>query len=260
MSSNIPIILVFEPRAILAGRTRDWSQFTQVGNCLIPQTVMEELEFLTNRAVEPQEEQIAREFLRFLPDSTWEVDNSQQSHPSFTKKDGENLSKSARLQIAILESVYGIAVENPDKLVVFVANQSNLRENIDNLEQNNLTSLPLTQFIQWLRTKQNPVNITLKLQKFDSLKNTSIPAKTSKKTVNQSSQSILNSKSLYESSYQPQAKVKKSKTNPLAPIISSILALGSFIVIGGLAWYFIQPSSFREFWQKTGLPSLPVKK
>jgi hypothetical protein len=159
--SDISIILVFEPRAILAGRIRDWSQFEQIGTCIIPPIVLEELEFLKNRAVEAEEEKIAREFSRFLPDSNWQISNSLVSHPNFRAKDSENLSKSARLQIAILESVYGIAKDNCHSLVVFVSNQSSLRNQI-----------------------------------------------------------------------------------------------GSLIIMGGIAWYFLQPVSFQQFWQKTGLPSL----
>lgn len=56
MSPDNSIILVFEPRVILAGRTLEWSQFHQLGTCLIPQIVLEELEFLTNRVVYPEEE------------------------------------------------------------------------------------------------------------------------------------------------------------------------------------------------------------
>lgn len=252
-------ILVFEPRAILAGSTRDWSQFQQVGNCIIPQIVAEELEFLTNRAVNAEEEKIAREFSRFLPDSGWQVNSTQNNHPSFSKKEGENLSKSARLQLAIAESVYGIATENPDKLVIFVSNQANLRTEIDNLQENNLTTLPLTQLIQWIRTQQKPVNVSEKLQNLNpSNQNNFQPSsiKSNTQTKNQkTTQSNISNKSLYKSSYEPKAKVKQ-KSNPLASIIPSILALAGFVIVGGLVWSVVQPTSFQQFWQKMGLPSL----
>ncbi len=252
-------ILVFEPTAILAGRTRDWTQFQQLGDCVIPQIVKEELEFLTKRAIEPQEEEISREFFRFLPDSGWQVNSTQNNHPSFTKKAGEELSKSARLQLAIAQSVYGIATENPNDLVILISNKANLRTEIDNLEENNLTTLTLANFIQWLRTQQKPINISQKLAQL----NTSNPEKKVKtSTVKSNSQtqnkatkkSNTNNKSLYDSSYQPKAKVKK-KNNPLASIIPSILALAGFIVVGGLIWSVVEPNSFQQFWQKTGLPS-----
>ena len=264
MSSDTSIILVFEPRAILAGRTRDWSQFRQIGTCLIPQIVLEELEFLTKRAVEPEEERTAREFLRFFPDSAWQINNSRQSHPSFSHKDGAHQSKSARLQLALVESIYGIATDNPDKLVVLVSNQGNLRNQLEKIEQNNLATLPLTQFIQWLRTQQKPVNISQKLQDLNSSNGTSnsissLAQKTSpnaKKTQKTSPTSA--SKSLYQSTYKPQAKVK-AQSNSVASIFSTIIALSSVIVVGGLVWYLVQPKSFQQFWQKTNLPSLPSR-
>ncbi len=258
MSPDNSIILVFEPRAILAGRTRDWSQFHKLGTCLIPQVVLEELEFLTNRAVEPEEEKIAREFCRFFPESGWQVSNYQNTHPSFQHKQGENMSKSAGLQMAISESVYGIATDNLDQLVVLVANQSNLRNDIDNIGQDNLTTLPLTRFIQWLRTQQKPVNVSQKLQNFNCSGNNSTPVTGITNSPKKKYTSSTN-KSSSQSSSGASAKVKKKKSNPLTPIISTILALGGFVVVGSLVWYMVQPNSFQQFWQKTGLPSLPSK-
>lgn len=254
MSPDNSIILVFEPRAILAGRTRDWSQFHKLGTCLIPQVVLEELEFLTKRAVEPEVEKAAREFCRFFPDSAWQVSNYQNTHPSFQHKQGENMSKSARLQMAIAEAVYGIATDNSDKLVVLVANQTNLRTEIDNIGQDNLTTLPLTQFIQWLRTQQKPVNVSQKLQKFNCSDNNSTPVTGITNSPKKKSTSSTN-KSSSQSSSGASAKVKKKKSNPLTPIISTLLAFGSLIVVSGLVWYMVQPTSFQQFWQKTGLPS-----
>ena len=264
MSLDTSIILVFELRAILAGRTRDWTQFSQIGTCLIPQLVLEELEFLTKRAVEPEEERIAREFLRFFPDSGWQVHHSRQTHPALSNKDGAHQSKSARLQLALAESIYSIATDNLDQLVVLVSNQGNLRNELEKIAQNNLATLPLAQLIQWLRTQQKPVNISQKLEDFNSNhgnshNNSSLAKKTSsstKKTQKTSPSSA--SKSPYQSTYKPQAKVQP-KTNSLASIFSTVVALSSIIVVGGVSWYLLQPKSFQQFWQKTNLPSLPSR-
>ena len=252
MSQNKSIIIIFEPRAILAGSTRDWSQFSQLGVCYLPQIVLEELEFLTKRAISDAEEKTAREFFRFFPDSGWQVSQGMTHHDSLTNQDGDSLSKNARLQQAIAESTYYISLENPSKLVVFVGNNQNLREEIENLGQDNLVTLTLTQFIQWLRTQQKPLNVA---QKIASMGNGSIT--TPKPPISGSNNN--KEEVTLSSTYQTKAKVK-AKNNTPNTIISGLLALSAFGFVILTGWYFLQPQSFQQFWQKTGLPSLNQQK
>lgn len=247
MSQDISIIIVFEPRVILEGVTRDWSQFSQLGTCYIPQIVLEELEFLTKRAVSEKEEKTAREFFRFFPNSGWQVTQGMTHHDALTVMEGENLSKNARLQVAIAESVYYLTLENTNKLVVLVTNQQNLRQEVENLAQDNLVSLTLAQFTQWLRTKQKPMNVSQKIAGFSNGKiSTPISSPPPVKNASGNNGNVVSSTS---ASYQPKARVK-SQNNPIGTIISGLLALGALTVTGMIAWYFIQPQSFQEFWQK----------
>lgn len=250
MSQDIPIIIVFELRTILEGSTRDWNQFSQLGVCYIPQVVLEELEFLTKRAVSETEEKIAREFLRFFPDSGWQVTQGMTHHDALTMMEGENLSKNARLQLVIAESVYDLSLENVNKLVVLVTNQQKLREEVENLAQNNLVSLTLAQFTQWLRTKQKPINVSQKMASFSNGKISHEVESSPVKTNTNSKTPSINAQS-----YQPKAKIKP-KNNTFNTIISGFLAVGGLTITVMIAWYFIQPQSFQQFWQKTGLPSL----
>jgi hypothetical protein len=251
------ILLVFDLSAILAGRTRDWSQFNSVGSCFIPQVVMEEIEFLTQRSSDPEEEKIAREFTRFLPDSNWEISQSIAEHPSLTPPDGKNLSKNARLQLAVAQCVYGMTQENTASIVVMVSNQGNLRTQLENLKVNNLCTLTSAQFIQWLRTNQRPLNITQAIQKqsvggwspTSQSPNPQIdrPKQGSTKTGSSSSQS---------QSRTPRYSTSVKKANPISGLINSILALVAFTAVGCSIWYFAQPKSFNQFWQKLGLPPI----
>lgn len=252
MSQDISIIIVFELRTILAGTTRDWSQFSELGICYIPQVVLEELEFLTKRAISEVEEKTAREFMRFFPDSGWQVTQGMTHHDALTVMEGENLSKNARLQLVMAESVYYLSLENVNKLVVLVTNQQNLREEIDNLAQDNLVSLTLAQFIQWLRTKQKPINVS---QKIASFSNGKISHREESSPIKTNANSNGKTTSISAQSYQPKAKIKP-KNNTFNTIISGFLAIGGLTITVMIAWYFIQPQSFQQFWQKTGLPSL----
>ena len=246
MTQDISIILVFELRSILAGKTRDWNEFNTVGSCLIPQLIIEELDYLTKRATNPDDEKTAREFMRFFPDSGWQTSMITSPHASLSASEGENMSKNARLQLATAESVSAIALSNSDKLIVFVANNNNLKNQIEELNISNLSTLTLTQFTQWIRTKQLPINVSQKKSSLSSNNKeilTSTPTAKPKKSSNQRAYT-----------YQSRAKVKK-KENPLSFIIPSVLTVAGVLFVGILSWYLVQPDSFNQFLEKIGIPS-----
>lgn len=240
MGLDISIILAFEQTTILAGREKEWSQYQSLGSCYLPQVVLEELEFLTQRAVLPEEEQTARAFARFFPNSGWQIHQGMTAHQALQPLAGENLSKNVRLQSAIAQSIYDLSINNPDKLVVFICNQGNLRQNLDKIKPRNFTSLTLAQFNQWLRTKEKPATVT---QIIEQLTNPSdSPSFTSSNYPHKQKKTSPTSL--------PRTKKTSSKTNPLSTIISSLLALGALTVAVMLSWYLIQPDSFQKFWQQ----------
>jgi hypothetical protein len=260
MSKEIDIVIIFDPSAILASRTRDWSLFDQIGTCFIPQVVMDEINFLCKRASEPDEEKTAREFTRFIVDSTWELTEKLAEHPSLNPPSDEDLSKNAWLQQAISQSMYALALENQNKLVICISNKQTLRNNLDELKLKNLCTLPLAQFIQWIRTKQVPLNINQQKQKMmgKEISKTVSSSPTSNstfatKTTNKSSNSTLNNHNFQAKN---NARIPK-KSNFIGHLISYIFAFLGFTLVGLFIWNFTQPDSFNKFWEKTGLPSLP---
>jgi hypothetical protein len=245
------VLLVFDLTAILAGRTRDWHEFDSLGFCFIPQVVREEINFLNQRASTLEEEKTAREFTRFLAHSSWQIAQSIAEHPSLITSEGNSLSKNARLRLAIAQCVYGMAQENPTSLVVMVSNQANLRSQIENLSLNNLVTLTLAQFLQWLRTKRIPLNISQKISRINR-KNTSSGFKINPKYFS-SPTSLASAKT---QSRIPRYSTSLKKPNPISSLMYSILALVAFTVVGFSVWYLIQPKSFHQFWHQLDLPSL----
>ncbi len=247
MSSDTSIILVFEPTVILQGREKEWQLYKNLGNCYLPEVVSEELEFLTKRSVLPEEEKIAREFIRFFPNSRWQIHHGMTSHQSWIAFGGESMSKNARLQNAIAQSVYDLTINNPEALVVLVSNKQNLRQDLEKIKKNNFASLTLAQFNQWLRTKQKPTIITNKLSQLmgnsDSDK-TGVKSSNAQKNVNKLSKT--NPNQVRPSSGKRQ---KSTPTNIFSTITSAILTLGAIAFVGFLSWYWLEPESFQEFWE-----------
>lgn len=256
MAQDLSIILVFDLKAILAGSTRDWNQFSELGKCYLPQVVLEELEFLTMRAVTDTEEKTAREFFRFLENSDWFISQGVTNHELLSSKEGENLSKNARLQLAIEQSAYYLTLEHPQSLVVVVSNQQTLREELENLGEDNLVTLTLPQFMQWLRTKQKPIKVTQKIASLGNGSMAKAPLEEDDRPINgkrsNSSPNIASS---------PQkAKVKPPQNNIATTIFAGFSTIFSLIIVGLFGWYLGDPQSFQKFWQENKLPFLNQQK
>lgn len=261
MSKEIDILIIFDLSAILASHTRDWTIFDQIGTCIIPQIVMDEIDFLCKRASNPDEEKTSREFTRFIVDSTWDITEILADHPSLNSSHNEDLSKNSHLQESIAKSIYGLALEKEKKLIVSVSNKQTLRNNLDSLKQKNLCTLPLSQFIQWIRTKQIPVNVNQQIQIMTGKQVSQTQSNSSSTSNSQSFQNNNRQSSVSASNnnqYQSRNKFKTAKkSNFIGNLISYLFALIGFSLVGLLIWNIAQPESFNKFWEKTGLPSLP---
>ena len=164
MSSSFPVRLIFDVSAIVAGKTREWQEFSQMGTCILPQAVWSELEFLCDRASEPGTEKIAREFTRFYPESGWQVSSLKASHASLPSAKGEDLSKQARLTLAVAKCVYGVAETYPNDLVILISNQQPLINQVKSLTVPNLCGITVAALLQWSRTQQRPASVTAQMQ------------------------------------------------------------------------------------------------
>lgn len=164
MTEELATVLLIDISAIMAGRTLEWQEYWRVGQCYLPQVVYEEIQFFCNRAPDPNQEQTAREFMRFFPSSGWTLATAHATHPNLTPPSGQAISKRARLALATAQCVYGLSQEQPDKLVVFVANNQPLLQKIPALGASNLCGITTTALLQWSRTGQRPPAVSQQMQ------------------------------------------------------------------------------------------------
>jgi len=266
-----PVLILLDLTAILSEKTREWLNLSRVGTCFIPQAVYEEIEYLCNRAGDPQVEQTAREFMRFYPTSGWEISKAHATHASLNPADSEALSKQARLTLATAECAYGLARQEPGKLVIFASSSQPLLQRISALEESNLCGITVSALLLWARTRKRPATVTEKLQNLkwtaSALQGTTVvnkplaasmsrPGSTHRSPVSTSPKPTTSNRPVTTYTSTP-SKVTIAAKNGLSTLISSMLALGGFAIAGLIAWYLFQPASFNQFWQKTGLPKLP---
>ncbi|MGL5061202.1 MAG: PIN domain-containing protein [Microcoleus sp.] len=164
MANQLPPILVtFDADVLMAGRTQAWQEYAKVGTCYIPEVVYDEIDYLTDRAVEPPQEQVAREFKRFFAESGWIVTDAQETHRAL-EPSIKNQSKQAMLVVATAQCVYGLTKEHPDALVVFVSNSQPLLKRMASVGADNLCGITGAMLLNWARQKERPPQVTQQLQ------------------------------------------------------------------------------------------------
>ncbi|MBD1937238.1 PIN domain-containing protein [Microcoleus sp. FACHB-68] len=159
-----PVVVVLDIFALMAGRMRDWETYSRVGTCYVPQVVYEQIELLCDSAPEPAQEQVAREFMRFWPKSGWQLTNAHSNHSSLQPAASAEVSGQARLVVAVAQCAYGVAQEQPGKLVVFVSTSLSLLKRMQSLNAPNLCCITSTALLQWARTSQRPSAVTQQMQ------------------------------------------------------------------------------------------------
>ncbi len=163
MAALPPFLILLDVSALMAGSTRQWQEFSRLGDCFIPKVVLEEIQLLCNHAVDPAQERIAREFVRFFPDSGWKATTSIAQHPALKPAEGHALSKKARLSLATAQTAYGLARNRPDGLIVVVANDQGLIQRLRMVNTLNLCGIPLAVLVQWSRTTRKPAVVANQL-------------------------------------------------------------------------------------------------
>ncbi|MGE5656694.1 MAG: PIN domain-containing protein [Actinomycetota bacterium] len=166
MTHELPIVyLIFDLGALMAGNTQIWREYGKVGSCYVPEVVFEEIDFLAQRAPEPAQEKVAREFQRFFPESGWQRTDAQETHPAIEPGRAANQSKYTRLVVATAHCVYGFAQENPQALVVFISNGQPLLKRMQALQATNLCGITTAMLLQWVRKGERPIWVSEQLQK-----------------------------------------------------------------------------------------------
>lgn len=164
MANQLPPVLVtFDADVLMAGRTQVWQEYAKVGRCYIPEVVYDEIDYLTGKAVERAQEQVAREFMRFFADSGWIATDAQETHRAL-EPSIKNQSKQAMLVVATAQCVYGLAQEHPDALVVFVSNSQPLLKRLASVGAANLCGMTGAMLLNWARKGERPAVATQQLQ------------------------------------------------------------------------------------------------
>ncbi|MFM9267217.1 PIN domain-containing protein [Tychonema sp. BBK16] len=164
MANQLPPVLVtFDADVLMAGRTQIWQEYAKVGSCYLPEVVYDEIDYLTGKAVEKAQEQVAREFMRFFADSGWIITDAQETHRSL-EPSIKNQSKPAMLVVATAQCVYGLAQEHPDALVIFVSNSQPLLKRIASVASANLCGITGAMLLNWARKAERPAAATQQLQ------------------------------------------------------------------------------------------------
>jgi hypothetical protein len=164
MANQLPPVLVtFDADVLMAGRTQVWQEYAKVGRCYIPEVVYDEIDYLTGKAVERAQEQVAREFMRFFADSGWIATDAQETHRAL-EPSIKNQSKQAMLVVATAQCVYGLTQEHPDALVVFVSNSQPLLKRLASVGIANLCGITGAMLLNWARKGERPAAATQQLQ------------------------------------------------------------------------------------------------
>ncbi len=296
-SGSVPIDVVIDLSALLSSRTQAWEDYDKVGTCYVPEVVSDEIEFLTGRAPEPEQEEVAREFSRFFPNSGWIISSVQAQHPNLQPAAGAAQSKQARLTLAVAECVYGMSQKESTHLVVLVTNHQLLGQRIQKLNLPNLCAVPAAGYLQWCRTGKQPPIVTSKLEGLQEL--VPPPAPVRSRPVSQPP-SAMRSRPISQppsamrsrpvsrppvasgSSRDREASFSQRRNRstpdpdiPQVPRLNlhqrhkpslvstvfsgfvSFLALVVALTALGLGWKTVHPKSFNPFWQKTVAPLLP---
>jgi len=274
MSSVLPpILLLFDSGALLSGKTREWQLFGRVGDCFVPRVVLQELDFLRDRATDSAVESTAREFGRFFPESGWRQTSSIASHPSLKPAEGHTLSNRARVSLAVAQTSYGLARNHPDSLVVLVANDQSLLQKVRMLDIHNLCGIPQPVFMMWIRTQRRPPAVTQQLQVMRTMSDTAMPVgassrgrastaarspMTNRTTPASRSTSARGGASTVNTTKSSSAKSSKRTTQRRPPrrsislgqIVSQFVTLIVLVTLGLAAWRIIDPIRFNKFWDQ----------
>lgn len=214
-------ILLFDRSAILSTDGHFWRGVSTLGTSMIPQGVLDEINsVLSGFGTDKSYEAIASEFQRFLPLSYWQISDVSSQHPELTQKLGNSASRNSRLDLAIAQCAYGLALESTNP-VVLVTNTNSLLQAINALNHPNLSAATVATVRQWVQNRQIPS------QKSPIFKTTSRAV-----TVRNANSARLN---------------------------KFVVGVVGWIVIAGIglvAWRSLQPQEFNKFWQKTGLSNL----
>jgi len=251
------ILILFDTTALVAGKTAEWQEFVKLGECYVPEGVLEQLEFMCDRASEPDVESTAREFMRFYPTSGWKKTSLQAEHPHLKPAAGHTLSKRARLSLDVLTNAYGLALRYPERLIVLVANDQLMLQQVMGLKTKNLCGIPVAALLQWVRSQRRPqvVNHHLQLTRTSSgtaeastNRRTTAAVKSTTNTMRSPTSNRTETSAVRPGTYTARRQRVQVRSRQLFSLISNLVSLVIFLVVIAAIWRFVSPGSFNQFW------------
>lgn len=260
------VLILFDTTALTAGKSSEWQEFSRLGECYLPEGVLEQMEYLCDRSSEPELESTAREFMRFYPTSGWKKTSLQAEHPTLKPTPGHTLSKRARLSLEVASCAYGLALRYPERLIVLVANDQSLLQQVMSLKIKNLCGLPLPALLQWVRSQRRPpvVNHHLQLLRTSGQPDPSVKrsSTTSTKPVNNASRSAAvthtdTPAAVRPGMYTAKRQRVKVRSRQFFSLVANLVSLVVFVTILAAFWRFVSPGSFNQFWNRLPIVGSP---
>jgi hypothetical protein len=233
---------LFDRGAVLATNTHFWKAASKFGFCLLPQLVVDEIkrtaeDASVNATQNSSAENAAVEFMRFLPQSNWQVTDRIKTHPELTTADNQ-LSRNARMSFLMGQYAYGVADHEGDRLTILVTDDQTLIRKINELNVDRLCATTAIAVKQWVFAGEIPIVIERAEGTFN------LGQKISK--------------------YGNRDGYSRRSRRGLRSLLLNILgisAIAVFLLLASLlVWQQAQPKQFNQFWQKTGLPAFPLAK
>lgn len=263
-----PFSLVFDTTALIAGKSIDWQEFSRLGDCYVPEGVLTQIEFMCDRASEPETERVAREFMRFFPTSGWKKTGTKAEHPLLKPAPGHTLSKRARLALEVLECAYGMALRYPDRLIVLIANDQPMLQQVINLQTRNLCGMPVPALLQWVRSQRRPpvVNHHLQLMRATvnqmSVASTASSSKQAAQPISTPRRSLSTARNapptVRPGQYTAQRQRAELLSRQIFGFLFNLVALVVVFILVAATWRFFSPASFDQFWRN--LPFVGTQK
>lgn len=268
---NAPSILfLFDSTALLAGKMRDWQEFSRLGECYLPQVIVEEIRFLSNRAPDPSQELTAREFIRFYHNSGWHITNAHAEHPALKPTPGSSMSQRARLALSVSYSAFGMSLEHPGGLVVLVANEQPLLQRVQGLNVRNLCGISVSNLLEWARYNRQPITVAQRLRALETGRNFVAQNTQPKATSRGTTSSVTTSTKAKSAS---KSKANRSSDAPkietysygdeidlqiVPQIMASVSAVVALVIAGFLFWGLNDPNGMNKWLDDRGLPTINI--
>jgi hypothetical protein len=253
------VLILFDTTALTAGKTLEWQEFSRLGECYLPEGVLQQMDYLCDRGSEPELESTVREFMRFYPTSGWKKTSLQAEHPNLKSAPGHTLSKRARLSLEVASCAYGVALRYPERLIVLIANDQSLLQQVMGLKLKNLCGLPLPALLQWARSQRRPPVVTQHLQ---SLRTSGQPEPSTRRSPAASAKAVNTaSRSAAATPTDPTPAVRpgmytakrqrvKVRSRQFFSLVSNLVSLVIFLIVLAAFWRFVSPGSFEQFWNR----------